>query len=129
MLRRRCMAAILSCMVFAPVCRAQIVPARSKTRRIVNGEVLEIRVVGEPELSGTAVVQPDGRITLPLVNGVHASGLTLEQLQGGLEQKLKHFVAQPRVTAITAGMAEQRHTQIAPDAPRPWRLPDLWPIR
>ena len=103
-------------------------PAKSETR-ILNGEALDIRVLGEPELSGTAVVQPDGRITLPLLNGVHAAGLTIEQLQGELEQELRQFVAQPRVTVVAAGMAEQPQMGIVPDALRPWRLPDLWPIR
>src|SRR5690349_23327289 len=77
MLRRGCMSALLSCMIFLPVCQAQVAPAKSETHRILNGEALDIRVLGEPELSGTAVVQPDGRITLPLLNGVHAAGLTL----------------------------------------------------
>src|SRR5690348_17723143 len=129
MLRRRCMSALLSCMIFLPVCQAQVAPAKSETHRILNGEALDIRVLGEPELSGTAVVQPDGRITLPLLNGVHAAGLTIEQLQGELEQELRQFVAQPRVTVVAAGMAEQRHIRVAPDAPRPWLLPDLWPVR
>ncbi|HKW66374.1 MAG TPA: polysaccharide biosynthesis/export family protein [Terriglobales bacterium] len=123
------MTALLSCMIFLPVCSAQVAPAQSETHPVVIGELLDINVVGEPELSGTAVVQPDGRITLPLVNGVHAAGLTLKQLKSELEQKLRQFVAQPRVTVVAAGMAEQRQTGIAPDAPRPWRLPDLWPIR
>jgi len=68
-----------------------VAPAKSETHRILNGEALDIRVLGEPELSGTAVVQPDGRITLPLLNGVHAAGLTIEQLQGELEQELRQF--------------------------------------
>ena len=129
MLRRRCMTALLSCMIFLPVCSAQVAPAQSETHPVVIGELLDIKVVGEPELSGTAVVQPDGRIMLPLVNGVHAAGLTLEQLQGELEQKLRQFVAQPRVTVVAAGMAEQRHIWLSPETPRPWLLPELWPSR
>ncbi|HKU24607.1 MAG TPA: polysaccharide biosynthesis/export family protein [Candidatus Sulfotelmatobacter sp.] len=123
------MTALLSCMIFLPVCGAQVAPAQSETHPVVIGELLDIKVVGEPELSGTAVVQPDGRITLPLVNGVHAAGLTLEQLQGELEQKLRQFVAQPRVTVVAAGMAEQRHIWLSPETPRPWLLPELWPSR
>jgi len=123
------MTALLSCMVFAPVCRAQVAPAQSETHPVLIGELLDINVVGEPELSGTAVVQPDGRITPPLVNGVNAAGLTLEQLQGELEQKLRQFVAQPRVTVVAAGMAEQRHIWLWPETPRPWLLPELWPSR
>ena len=123
------MTALLSCMIFLPVCSAQVAPAQSETHPVVIGELLDINVVGEPELSGPAVVQPDGRIMLPLVNGVHAAGLTLEQLQGELEQKLRQFVAQPRVTVVAAGMAEQRHIWLSPETPRPWLLPELWPSR
>jgi len=123
------MTALLSCMVFLAVCRAQVAPAKSETRPIVIGELLDVQVVGEPELSGTVAVQADGRIALPLLNHVHAAGLTREQLQGELEQKLRQFVAQPRVTVVAAGMAEQRHIRVATDAPRPWLLPDLWPVR
>jgi polysaccharide biosynthesis/export protein len=123
------MAALLSCMVFAPVCRAQMAPSQSATRPIVVGEALKINVAGEPELSTTVVVQADGRITLPLVNGVHVAGLAIEQLQRELEQKLRQFVAQPRITVVAARMAKQRQMGIVPDAPRPWLLPDVWPVR
>lgn len=91
--------------------------------------MLDIRVVGESELSGTAVVQPDGRTTLALLNGRHPAGLTLEELQGELEQKPREFVAQPRVIVVAAGTAEERQMGIVPRALRPWRLPELWPIR
>ena len=104
-------------------------PSQSATRPIFIGEALKINVAGEPELSTTWLVQADGRITLPLVNGVHAAGLTIEQLQRELEQKLRQFVAQPRVTVVAARTAEQRQMGIVPDAPRPWLLPDVWPVR
>lgn len=104
-------------------------PSQSETRPIVIGEALKINVAGEPGLSTTVVVQANGRIMLPLVNGVHVAGLTLEQLQGELEQKLRQFVAQPRVTVVAAGMAEQRHIWLSPETPRPWLLPELWPSR
>src|SRR5690349_11648363 len=77
MFRRHRIAVLVSCVTFLAVCRAQVAPAQPETHPVVIGELLDIEVVGEPELSGTAVVQPDGRITLPLVNGVHAAGLTL----------------------------------------------------
>ena len=129
MFRRRCIAVFLFGMILLPVCRAQQASAQSETGPLVTGEALEIKVAGEPELSGTAVVQPDGNITLPLVNEVHAAGLTIQQLQARLEQKLKQFVKQPRVTVVAAGMAEQRRIRVAPDNLHPWLLPELWPVR
>ena len=129
MFRRHRIAVLVSCVTFLAVCRAQVAPAQPETHPVVIGELLDIEVVGEPELSGTAVVQPDGRITLPLVNGVHAAGLTIEQLQRELEQKLRQFVAQPRVTVVVAVLVEQRHIWLSPETPRPWLFPELWPSR
>jgi protein involved in polysaccharide export with SLBB domain len=129
MFRRSCITGLIFLTTFLPVCKAQGVPAESQERAILPGEALEVKVAGEPELSGAVVVQPDGRIMLPLLNEVHAAGLTLKQLQAELEQKLKQFVDQTRVTVVAAGMAEQRHIRVAPETPRPWLLPDLWPIR
>ncbi|HKW26019.1 MAG TPA: polysaccharide biosynthesis/export family protein [Terriglobales bacterium] len=129
MFSKRCIAALVFCMVFLPVCEAQRTPAESETRSILTGLALEVTVAGEPELSGTVVVQADGTITLPLLNDVHAAGLTIQQLQAQLKQKLEQFIRQPRVTVVAAGMAERHRIWVAPGTPRPWLLPDLWPIR
>jgi protein involved in polysaccharide export with SLBB domain len=69
-------------MTLLPVCKAQRVPAASETRPIVIGEALEMKVAGEPELSNMVVVPPDGRIALPLLNGVQAAGLTIRAAGG-----------------------------------------------
>jgi hypothetical protein len=51
------------------------------------------------------------------------------ELQAEPEEKPKQFVNQPSVTVVAAGMTEQRHIRVAPATPRPWLLPDLWPVR
>ena len=66
--------------------------------RIGEQDLLTITVWREPELSGTVMVLPDGKITMPLVNDVYARGLTPEELQILLTEKLKPFVNQPQVT-------------------------------
>lgn len=129
MFRRRCIAVLLFCVIFLPVCRAQRAHAGPEKRLILSGEAVEIKVESEPELSVTGVVQPDGRITLPLVNSVQAAGLTVKQLQVQLEKRLKQYVEQPRVTVAVVGMTERLHIWGAPETPRPWPLPDLWPVR
>jgi polysaccharide export outer membrane protein len=62
------------------------------------GDVLNISVWKEPELSKTIPVRPDGKISLPLLNDLQASGLTALQLKDSLSEKLKRFVAEPSVT-------------------------------
>jgi len=66
---------------------------------IGSEDVLAVSVWKEPELSvKELVVRPDGKISLPLVNDIQASGLTPRQLQEQIAGKLKEFVAAPNVT-------------------------------
>jgi polysaccharide biosynthesis/export protein len=52
-------------------------------------DVLHIAVWKEADLSATLPVRPDGKISLPLLNDVQASGLTPQQLAGSVTEKLK----------------------------------------
>jgi len=61
------------------------------------GDVLEILVWREPDLSRTVTVRPDGKISLPLVDDVQASGGTLLQLKQRLTETLSGYVEQPSV--------------------------------
>jgi polysaccharide export outer membrane protein len=63
-------------------------------------DVLAINVWKEPDLSRTVPVRPDGRITLPLIGDIAASGTTPRQLQASIEQDLTKFIAKPAVTVI-----------------------------
>lgn len=63
-------------------------------------DVLAINVWKEPDLSRTVPVRPDGKITLPLVGDIGASGTTPKQLQTTIQQSLSTFVSQPAVTVI-----------------------------
>lgn len=66
--------------------------------KIGEQDVLTITVWREPELSGTVMVRPDGMVTLPLLNDVHAAGLTPDELKSSLTEKLGPFVNSPQVT-------------------------------
>jgi len=69
--------------------------------RIGPGDVLEINVWKEPQLStGAAVVRSDGRISLPLVKEVDALGLTPGELERILSEKFSQFLEVPEVTVI-----------------------------
>lgn len=67
---------------------------------IGSEDVLAINVWKEPEISRTVPVRPDGKITLPLVGDVQASGLTPEKLEATLREGLKAYVESPEVTVI-----------------------------
>ncbi len=71
-----------------------------KTYIIGEQDVLGIDVWKEKDISQTAVVRPDGKITIPLVDEVYVVGLTPVQLESLLEEKLKPFLTVPQVTVI-----------------------------
>jgi len=61
-------------------------------------DTLTITVWKEKEISGSVVVRPDGKITVPLVGELKVVGMTPLQLQTILAEKLKPFVTVPQVT-------------------------------
>ncbi|MBN1567584.1 MAG: polysaccharide biosynthesis/export family protein [Acidobacteria bacterium] len=71
-------------------------------------DVLSVGVWKEPDLSvKEVVVRPDGKISLPLISDIQASGLTPKQLQDRIAEKLKEFVASPTVTVSVLKIASQ----------------------
>jgi len=62
----------------------------------------------EREISGGAVVRPDGKITVPLVGEIKAVGMTPVQLQTILAEKLKPFVNVPQVTVAVAEIRSRK---------------------
>ena len=76
-------------------------PAELPSYQIQINDVLQIFVWKDPTLSRTQVlVRPDGRISLPLVQDMQASGLTPVQLKQKLEDHLKDYIDLPNVTVI-----------------------------
>jgi len=71
-------------------------------------DVLLISVWKEPDLTTTLPVRPDGNISLPLLNDVQAAGLTPMQLAANITEKLRKYVADPRVTVLVAQINSQK---------------------
>lgn len=65
---------------------------------IGEGDVLDIFVWGVKELNVSARVRPDGKITIPGLGDVKATGLTPPALQTTLSNKLRTLVKNPNVT-------------------------------
>ena len=70
--------------------------------RIGNGDVLQISVWGEAELTRTVTVRPDGRISLPLIDEVQIAGLTPSAAQGVLDQRFARYIRNPQATVIVS---------------------------
>jgi polysaccharide export outer membrane protein len=71
-------------------------------------DTLHISVWKEPDLTETLPVRSDGKVSMPLLNDVQAAGLTPAQLASSITEKLKKYLADPRVTVVVTGMNSQR---------------------
>jgi polysaccharide biosynthesis/export protein len=69
-----------------------------KTYVIGAQDVLSIKVWREQDFSGSYTVRPDGKITIPLIGDVQASGLTPERLGEQLKQGLSNYINSPDVS-------------------------------
>lgn len=83
-------------------------PAAGVGYVISPGDVLDIQVWQEPNVSKSVPVRPDGKISLPLVDDVQAAGLTASALTADLTERLKKFISDPQVTVIVAQVNSQR---------------------
>jgi polysaccharide export outer membrane protein len=68
--------------------------------RIEAGDVLEIAILGEEELSRTLMVMHNGTISFPLIGEIRVAGLTTEEISGLLGEKLKIYFTHPVISVI-----------------------------
>ena len=68
--------------------------------RLGPEDVLSVFVWKQPDLSTTAVIRPDRKISLPLLGEMEAAGKTACQLQTEITAALRQFVNDPRVNVI-----------------------------
>ena len=67
---------------------------------IGNDDLLAINVWKEPDISRSIPVRLDGRISLPLVGELQATGRTPLQLEQDIAGKLRSYIAEPEVTVM-----------------------------
>ena len=86
-----------------------IAPVDPKTFVIGAEDALAIQVWREPDFSRSVLVRPDGKITLPLIKEVQASGRTPDQLAGDIQKLLAEFVRNPEVTVTVNQVNSQKY--------------------
>ena len=82
----------------APAKPDSVVAVDPKTYVIGAQDILSIKVWREQDFTGLYTVRPDGKITLPLIGDVQASGLTPERLGDQLKQGLSNYINSPDVS-------------------------------
>ncbi|GHT97302.1 sugar ABC transporter substrate-binding protein [Betaproteobacteria bacterium] len=92
---------------------------------IGGGDVVNVVVWRNPELSLSVTVRPDGRISVPLVEDLVAQGKDATTLARDIEKELMKFIREPVVTVIVdrfvGPYAEQ--IRVVGEASKPQALP------
>ncbi len=89
------------------------------------GDGLSIFVWRNPELSRSVTVKPDGKISVPLVEDLVASGQTSTQLARKIEGELSKYVKTPLVTVMVSGFqgTYDKQIRVVGEAAQPRSLP------
>lgn len=111
-------AVLLLLMVAAPAQSAAVSPAPSQPQTAESdpdfprpsaeveryvlgpGDVIQVFVWRNTDLSTTVTVLPDGTVSTPLVDGLTASGKTPVQLARDIETALSEYLRSPRVSVL-----------------------------
>jgi polysaccharide export outer membrane protein len=70
--------------------------------RLGASDVLQVTVWHNPDLTGAAIVRPDGTISLPLLGDLKAAGRTTAELRAEIAQRLKAFIKDESATVTVA---------------------------
>jgi len=110
-----------------------IPPTMGQQYTVAPGDVIDISVLNEPTVSGGFIVDPDGKIALPLVGPLSVSGLTLDQVTQKVTEALKTYLRDPRVTVALKSGAQNNFVSLLGQVDKPgsykmergWTLADL----
>lgn len=72
-------------------------------------DTVDVSVWKNPDLSVAEPVRPDGKISVPLIGDVTASGRTPAQVASRIRNKLSYFIRDPQVAVIVTGMKSHEY--------------------
>lgn len=78
----------------------EVTPSAAPAFRLGTGDVVNVSVWKNPDLSVTVPVRPDGFISVPLAGDILAGGQTPAEIAAETEKKLTQFIRTPRVSII-----------------------------
>ncbi len=105
-------AALSGCANSYPPLETKAEVSSAYTYIIGPGDSVQMFVWGNPEVTQSVTVRPDGKITAPLVEELRASGKTPYQLARDVEKELGKYVRNPLVTIIVEGFVGPYSEQI-----------------
>lgn len=92
--------------------RALAVETRDSVDQYILGatDVVQVSVWRNEDLSIAVPVRPDGKISVPLVGDVQASGRTPEELATNIKASLAEYIREPQVSVVVTSMGSHEFT-------------------
>ena len=92
--------------------RALTVETRDSVDQYILGatDVVKVSVWRNDDLSIAVPVRPDGKISVPLVGDVQASGRTPEELASNIKVSLAEYIREPQVSVVVTSMGSHEFT-------------------
>lgn len=96
------------------------VPEAAASEYVVGpGDSLQIVVWRNEELSTVIPVRPDGKISMPLVDDMQASGKRPSALAADIEEVLGQYLRTPEVSVIVTAQGSANQIQVIGQVPNP----------
>jgi polysaccharide biosynthesis/export protein len=90
-----------------------------RTYTVGAGDVLEVRVWHNDQLSRRVTVRPDGFVTLPLVGDIACGGKTVELISKEITQKGTEFYTEPLVVSVEVAELHSYRVYVLGEVTRP----------
>jgi protein involved in polysaccharide export with SLBB domain len=90
------------------------------------GDVLEVRLLLNPELNEEVVVRPDGHISTTVVADEVAAGRTVPEVTAALKRDYSHDLQNPRISVVVKSFAPTR-IYVAGEVNNPGEFIDVGP--
>jgi polysaccharide export outer membrane protein len=103
------------------------VGAASSRYTMGAADIIRVNVWKNTDLSQTVTIGPDGFVSLPLLGGVHAAGLTPDQLAEDLTSRLTSYVVNAQVT-VSVVEIRSKQVFITGQVGKPGAYPLIAPI-
>lgn len=127
------LSALATCSVFISGCASGLSSASSDDGQFSSeyvyllgpGDTININVWRNPEVSQSVSVRPDGKITIPLIQDLQASGKSASQLANDISSILEKYIQEPVVTVTVTNFVGPYTEQIRVigQAAKPQALP------
>jgi polysaccharide export outer membrane protein len=106
--------------------KAQSAPIAATSNRIAPNDTLDVNVFKVADLSAKKlIVESSGAISLPLIGSVKVAGLTINQAENTITQRLKKYMQDPKVSVVRTDKAVSNRVTVEGEV----KSPGVFPIK